>query len=191
LTDTISRKLESKIDNKLISKSKRRELEDGFKKGKVMNEVLDKPTVASFVLWVIPQDNDTTFIVTDYEGYLDGAKNIHEVLQESIDIEYQNLRNEKISPMDYVAITEVTSSQVTTQISEFVTSKPSEQWQESYISYMNGMKKFNEYILETKVLANQIENESLDAEILETIDRIESIKVESIEYIKKSNELRP
>jgi len=45
LTDTISRKLESKIDNKLISKSKRRELEDGFKKGKVMNEVLDKPTV--------------------------------------------------------------------------------------------------------------------------------------------------
>ena len=106
---------------------------------------------------------------------MDGAKNIHEVLQESIDIEYQNLRNEKISPMDYVAITEVTSSQVTTQISEFVTSKPSEQWQESYISYMNGMKKFNEYILETKVLANQIENESLDAEILETIDRIESI----------------
>ena len=43
--------------------------------------------------------------------------------------------------MDYIAITEVTSSQVTTQISEFVTSKPSEPWQESYISYMNGMKK--------------------------------------------------
>ena len=45
MTDTISRKLESKIDNKLISKSKRRGLEDGFKKGKVINEVLDKPTV--------------------------------------------------------------------------------------------------------------------------------------------------
>ena len=106
--------------------------------------ILAAITGASFLLWIIPQDNDTTFIVTDYEGYLDGAKNIHEVLQESIDIEYQNLRNEKISPMDYITITEVTSSQVTTQISEFVTSKPSEQWQESYISYMNGMKKFNE-----------------------------------------------
>ena len=45
MTDTISRKLESKIDDKLISKSKRRELDDGFKKGKVVNEVLDKPTV--------------------------------------------------------------------------------------------------------------------------------------------------
>ncbi len=153
--------------------------------------ILAAITGASFLLWVIPQENDTTFIVTDYEGYLDGAKNIHEVLQESIDIEYNNLREGKISPMDYITITEVTSSQVTTQISEFVTSKPSEQWQESYISYMNGMKKFNEYILETKVLANQIENGSLNEEILQTVNKIETIKAESIEFVKKSNELRP
>ena len=153
--------------------------------------ILAAITSASFLLWVIPQENDTTFIVSDYEGYLDGAKNIHEVLQESIDIEYKNLRDGKISTTDYIAITEVTSSQVTTQISEFVTSKPSEQWQESYISYMNGMKKFNEYILETKVLANQIEKGSLNEEILQTVEKIQSIKAESLEYIKKSNELRP
>ena len=162
------------------------------KKGIVITAIiLAAITGASFLLWVIPQENDTTFIVTDYEGYLNGAKNIHEVLQESIDIEYDNLREGKISPMDYITITEVTSSQVTTQISEFVTSKPSEQWQESYISYMNGMKKFNEYILETKVLANQIENGNLDEEILQTVNKIETIKAESIEYVKKSNELRP
>ena len=148
-------------------------------------------TGASFLLWVIPQENNTTFIVTDYEGYLDGAKNIHEVLQESMDLEYQNLKDGKISPLDYISIAEVTSSQITTQISEFITSKPSEQWQESYISYMNGMKKFNEYILETKVLANQIKNKISDTEILQTIDKIQSIKAESIEHIKKSNELRP
>jgi type II secretory pathway component GspD/PulD (secretin) len=148
-------------------------------------------TAASFLLWVVPQENNSTFVVTDYEGYLDGVKNIHEVLQESIDIEYRNLQDGKISPSDYIIITEVTSSQVTTQISEFVTSKPSEKWQESYISYMNGMKKFNEYIIETKVLANQIENGSIDSKISDTVDKIESIKLESIEYIKKSNELRP
>jgi len=153
--------------------------------------ILASITAASFLLWVVPQENNSTFIVTDYEGYLDGVKNIHEVLQESIDIEYRNLQDGKISPSEYIIITEVTSSQVTTQISEFVTSKPSEKWQESYISYMNGMKKFNEYIIETKVLANQIENESVDSKILETVNKIESIKVESIEYIKKSNELRP
>jgi 3-dehydroquinate synthase class II len=162
------------------------------KKGIVITAIiLAAITGASFLLWIIPQENDTTFIVTDYQGYLDGVKNIHEVLQESIDIEYQNLRDGKSTPKDYIAITEVTSSQVTTQISEFITSKPSEQWQESYISYMNGMKKFNEYILETKVLANQIENGNIDKEILQTLEKIESIKAESIEYIKKSNELRP
>jgi len=45
MTDIISRKLESKIDNQLNSKRKRKHLEDGFKKGKVINEVLDKRTV--------------------------------------------------------------------------------------------------------------------------------------------------
>jgi len=45
MTDIISKKLESKIDNKLNSKRKRKHLDDGFKKGKVINEVLDKPTV--------------------------------------------------------------------------------------------------------------------------------------------------
>jgi hypothetical protein len=162
------------------------------KKGIVITAIiLAAITGASFLLWVIPQQNDTTFIVTDYEGYLNGVKNIHEVLQESIDIEYKNLREGKISPEDYITVTEVTSSQVRTQISEFITSEPSEQWQESYISYMNGMKEFNKYILETKVLANQIQNGSTDNEFLETVDRIESIKAESMEYIKKSNELRP
>ena len=153
--------------------------------------ILAAITGASFLLWVIPQENESTFVVTDYQGYLDGVENIHEVLQESIDIEYQNLRDGKISPEDYITVTEITSSQVTTQISEFITSKPSEAWQESYINYMDAMKKFNEYILETKVLANQIQNGSSDEEISQTIEKIESIKSQSMEFVKKSNELRP
>lgn len=153
--------------------------------------ILAAITGASFLLWVIPQENESTFVVTDYQGYLDGVENIHEVLQESIDIEYQNLRDGKISPEDYITVTEITSSQVTTQISEFITSKPSEPWQESYINYMDAMKKFNEYILETKVLANQIQNGSSGEEISQTIEKIESIKSQSMEFVKKSNELRP
>jgi len=45
LSDDISRKLESKLDEKLFSQSRKKQLKDGFKKGKVVNEVLDKPTV--------------------------------------------------------------------------------------------------------------------------------------------------
>jgi len=148
-------------------------------------------TGASFLLWIVPQNNETTFVISDYENYLDEVKNIHEVLQESIYMEYQNLRSGEISPTDYIIITEVTSSQVTAQISEFVTSKPPEEWQGSYISYMDAMKKFNSYIVETSVLANMIEKGSSEAEMVETIEKIESLKTESLDYVKISNELKP
>ncbi len=162
------------------------------KKGIVITVmILAAITGASFLFWIVPQDNESTFVISDYESYLDGVIKIHEVLQESIDIEYQNLHNGDISPEDYIKITEVTSSQVTTQISEFVTSKPPSEWVDSYISYMDAMKKFNEYIVETKVVANLIENESFEKEMAETILKIEILKTEYQEYVKISNESRP
>ena len=148
-------------------------------------------TGASFLLWAVPQENETTFVISDYGNYLDGVKNIHEVLQESIDIEYQNLLKGEISPKDYIEVTEVTSSQVTSQISEFVTSKPPEEWQDSYISYMDALKTFNSYIVETKVLSNLIEKGSTEEEMAETLQKIDSLKAESIEHVKSSDELRP
>ena len=162
------------------------------KKGIVITVIiLAVITGVSFLSWIVPQDNETTFVISDYGNYLDGVIKIHEVLQESIDIEYQNLHNGNISPEDYIIITEVTSSQVTTQISEFVTSKPPEEWVDSYISYMDAMKKFNEYIVETKVVANLIEKESFEKEMAETILKIEILKIEYQEYVKISNESRP
>lgn len=153
--------------------------------------ILAAITGASFLLWIIPQENETTFVVTDYEGYLDGVKNIHEILQESIDIEYQKMIDGEISPEEYVIDAEITSSQVTSQISEFVTSKPPEEWQKSYINYMDAMKKFNQYVGETKVLAKLIEGESSEDEINEVIKKLESLKSESEEFVKISDESRP
>ncbi len=159
------------------------------KKGIVVTVIiLVTITAASFLFWVIPQENPSTLVVSDYENYLDGVKKIHEVLQESIETEFQNLLNEKTSPDEYIAITEVTSSQVTAQISEFITSKPPEEWQDSYISYMEALKKFNTYIVETKVAANMLKDGQIDTEIMQ---KIESLRSESQELINKSNELRP
>jgi len=159
------------------------------KKGIVITVIiLVAITAASFLFWVIPQENPSTLVVSDYENYLDGVKKIYEVLQESIETEFQNLLNEKTSPDEYIAITEVTSSQVTAQISEFITSKPPEEWQDSYISYMEALKKFNAYIVETKVAANMLKEGQIDTEIMQ---KIESLRSESQELINKSNELRP
>jgi type II secretory pathway component GspD/PulD (secretin) len=162
------------------------------KKGIVVTAIiLAVITSASFLLWIVPQDVETTFVVSDYENYLNGVKNIHEVLEESIEIEYENLRTGKISPQDYISVTEVTSSQVTTQISEFVTSKPSEEWQTSYINYMEALKSFNSHIVETKVLAKMIENQSTEDEMRETLEKIDRLKSESIEFVKMSDQSRP
>jgi len=41
----LEKKIESKIDSELFTKSKRKTLPDGFKGNKVINEVLDKSTI--------------------------------------------------------------------------------------------------------------------------------------------------
>ena len=55
---------------------------------------------------------------------------------------------------------------------------------------MDAMKKFNSYIGETKVFANMIEKGSTEKEMVETLLKIESLKVEFLEYVKISDESR-
>lgn len=162
------------------------------KKGIIVTiSILAIITGASFLIWTIPENNETTFVVSNYDEYIDGVKNIHEILEESINIEYQNLLNGEISPNDYNAIADVTTSQITSQISEFITSKPPEKWQDSYINYMDAMKKFNAYVGETKVLSDLIEKGSTQEELDETIQKIESLKKEFKEFIQISDQTRP
>lgn len=153
--------------------------------------ILAAITGASFSLWFIPQDVDTTFVVSDYRGYLDGVKNIHEVLKESNDIEYYKMLQGDVTPQEYIETTQITTTQVTAQISEFVTSKPPEEWQESYISYMEGMRKFNEYVGEAIVLANLIEGQADMEDIDETVKKIESLMAEAEELALRSDLSRP
>ena len=151
--------------------------------------ILAAITGVSFIFWILPQENTSTFIVTDHKSHLDGVKKIHEVLEESIDIEFQNLIDGKSTPDEYIAATEATSSQVTAQITEFVKSKPPEEWQESYINYMEALKKFNSYIIETRVVANMIgEGDDGQKEILQ---EIEALKKEYLEMVKLSDQARP
>ena len=159
------------------------------KKGIIITVIiLAAITAASFLFLIVPQENPPTLVVSDYENYLEGVKKIHEVLQESIETEFQNLLDGKISPDEYISITEVTTSQVTAQISEFITSKPSEEWQNSYINYMEALKKFNAYVIETKVAANMLKTGQIETE---TLQKIESLRLDTQELIKKSDEQRP
>ena len=147
-------------------------------------------TAGSFLFWIVPQENKMSLITTDYENYLDGTKEIHSVLDQTISTEFQNLKDGQISPDEYLQIADVTSSQVSAKISEFVISKPPIEWQESYISYMEALKNFNSYLTETKVYANLVKEEKSD-QLEESLSKIQSFKVESEKLIEKSDNSRP
>jgi len=152
--------------------------------------ILGAITGASFLVWMVPQQTQMSFVVSDYENYLDGIKERHSILDESVETEFQNLRDGSISPEEYLQIADVVSSQVTGQISEFVTSKPPTEWQESYISYMESLKNFNTYVTETKVYANMVKEGNTD-NLDETLQKIQSLKSEADRLVQVSDDSRP
>ncbi len=147
-------------------------------------------TAASFLFWVIPQETQISFTVSDYENYLDGVKEIHSILDQTISTEFQSLKDGNISTDEYLQMADVTSTQISSQISEFVTSKPPNEWQDSYISYMDALRNFNFYVTETKVYANLVKEGKTD-QLEESLTKIQSFKSESETLIELSDNSRP
>ena len=147
-------------------------------------------TAASFSFWMIPQESQMSFEISDHENYLDGVKEIHFIMKDTISTEFQNLKDETITPDEYLRIADVTSSQITSQISEFVTSKPPVEWQDSYIRYMDSLKNFNSYVTETKVYANLVKEGKTD-QFEETMTKISSLQSESERLAEISDNSRP
>ncbi len=69
-------------------------------------------TAGSFLFWMIPQENQISSITSDHENYIDGIKAIHSILDQKISTEFQKLKDENMSPDEYLQIADVTSSQV-------------------------------------------------------------------------------
>ena len=60
MSDRIEEKLESKINLELVKKQRSKSLDDGFKKNKTINEVLDKPTI--FELYGLIKSNIISYV---------------------------------------------------------------------------------------------------------------------------------
>jgi len=152
--------------------------------------ILAAITAGSFIFWMVPQENQMSSVTSDHENYLDGVKEIHSILDQTISKEFQNLKDENISPDEYIQIADVTSTQITSQISEFVTSKPPSEWQDSYISYMDALRNFNSHVTETKVYANLVKEEKME-QLDEVLEQLQSYKSESEKFIQISDNSRP
>ncbi len=153
--------------------------------------ILGAITIASFVFWFLPQNNEMVFVVSDFESHLDGVKNIHGAISETIDLEFQNLLNGHISPGEYIEQAEESSTQINSLIIQLVESKATVEWQESYINYIESLKQFNTYIRETIVAATMIEDGAESSKIEEFVAKINQFKENSESHILKSDAVRP
>jgi len=153
--------------------------------------ILAAITAASFLVWLIPQNIENKIIVSDFEAHLDNIKEIHFTLQTEVDQEFQNMLNGKINSTQYIEIAEVSSSQVNSQIIQLVESKAPEEWHESYLNYIESLKKFNLQIRETIVVATIMNENNESGKIQDILEKIDSLRKDSESLAIASDDTRP
>ena len=146
---------------------------------------------ASFLVYLIPEDTTMKIIVSDFEKHLDMTKEKASMETAGVDESFEKLMKNEISSDEYIRIAEVSSSQVNSLIIELTNSGATEEWTESYVNYIGALKKLNEKITETIVIANLMDNDDYSDSTDEIITKIHQLETELLDLIKKSDNTRP
>mgnify|MGYP003713449177 FL=1 len=146
---------------------------------------------ASFLVYLIPEDTTMKIVVSDFKKHLDITKEKASMEITSIDESFEKLMEKKISPDEYINIAEVSSSQINSLIIELTNSGATQEWSESYVNYIGALKKLNEKITETIVVANLMNSDNNSNSINEMIAKIHQLEIESQDLMKKSDNTRP
>ena len=146
---------------------------------------------ASFLVYLIPEDTTMKISVSDFGEHLDITKERVLMESSSIDESFKKLMENDMNQDEYIRIAEVSSSQILTLIIELKDSGATQEWTESYVNYIGALKKLNEMITETIVVASLIDSDDNSNSINEIIDKIHQLKTESLDLTKKSDAARP
>src|SRR5574337_691879 len=146
---------------------------------------------ASFVVWFLPQNHGSSIIISDYKSELDSVKERHLLIISDTESNLKGLAEKTISPDNFTSQAQISSSQITSLISELVESNPPIEWKQSYGAYFESLKKYNDYLAETISLANKIKGGASPSDINDEMSKINSLKQESDALASKSNQTRP
>ena len=146
---------------------------------------------ASFLVYLLPEDTTMKISVSDFEEHLDITKERASMEVMGIDDSFKKLMNDEMNPDEYISTAEVTSSQLNSLIIELTNSGATQEWSESYINYIGALKKLNDKITETIVVANLINDDNNSNSINEILAKIKQLETESLDLIKKSDNSRP
>ncbi|MGI0065384.1 MAG: hypothetical protein ACREA5_06705, partial [Nitrosotalea sp.] len=77
---------------------------------------------ASFVVWFLPQNHGSTFVISDYKSELDSVKERHSLIITDTESNLNGLLDKTVSPDNFTSQSQVSSSQITSLITEMVES---------------------------------------------------------------------
>ena len=146
---------------------------------------------ASFLVYLIPEDTTMKITVSDFEKHLDITKEKTSMEATSIDESFKKLMEQELSPDEYIMIADVSSRQIRSLVIELTNSGSTEEWVESYVNYISALKKLNEKIIETIVVANLMDDGANSDYINEIITKIHQLEIEAADLITKSDTTRP
>jgi len=146
---------------------------------------------ASFLVYLIPENNDMKLVVSDFEKQLDDIDERTSMLSMGIEKSFEDLINHKLSPEEYFVTAGVTQSQVNSLIIELTLSGAPQEWTASYKTYVDALKKLNGQITETIIAAKLMNDGDNSDSINEIISKIYELRAESLDLIEKSDSLRP
>lgn len=146
---------------------------------------------ASFLVYLIPEDTTMKITVSDFGEHLDITKERALMESSSIDESFKKLMENDMNQDEYIRIAEISSLQVNFLIIELTNSGATQEWTESYVNYIGALKKLNEIITETIVVANLMDSDDNSNSINEIIDKIHQLKTESLNLTEKSDAARP
>ena len=153
--------------------------------------ILVSVVAASFLVYLIPEDTTMKITVSDFEKHLDITKEKTSMEATSIDESFKKLMEQELSPDEYIMIADVSSRQIRSLVIELTNSGATEEWVESYVNYIGALKKLNEKIIETIVVANLMDDGANSDYINEIIAKIHQLEIEIADLITKSDTTRP
>ena len=115
---------------------------------------------ASFLVYLIPENTEMKFVVSDFEKNLDDIDERTSMLSTGIEKSFDDLINHNLSPEEYFITAGVTQSQVNSLIIELTLSNAPQEWTASYKTYTDALKKLNEQITESTIVANLMKDDN-------------------------------
>ena len=147
-------------------------------------------TAGSFAVWIVPQNTQTKFVISDARDELDALVAQQKTVSDATSEQFQKMLSGEITPDDYIESAKVSSSQVNSFIIKTIESDVSPEWQKSYSTFTDSLRSYNSYLRETIVTAEKLKQDA-KADISQEKTKLDEFLEDVEEFLTGSNAARP